>query len=258
MIRTEAYLLVFLPRRLGILTSGGGTVINDFRASLEKAEFGFELFWRSVRVQGVDACEDILAGLSELLKLKRIDAILIFRGGGSKAELAVFNNYDIARAICLSPVPVISAIGHQEDQSSAQDVSFRALGVPKDVGRFFADAVVGYRDNISHWSALIKNAGVSIYRYNSQTLSLVARGIKDAVFSRCHNTEERLLSSGSQLPILARRLIEQRVSELGLLAKPLLALGKEVPARSFSAFSSLAFQIEERIKEKLLRSELTA
>ncbi len=153
--------LNFLPRNLGILTSAGGTVINDFMASLSEAKFGFNLFWLNVNVQGGEAKSSVLKGIEKLTSLGNLDAILIFRGGGSQAELSVFNDYDIARAVCLCPLPVISAIGHQEDQCSAQDVSFKSCGVPKEIGWFFANIVIDYRNrfmqainNTSNYSSL--------------------------------------------------------------------------------------------------------
>ena len=132
----------FLPKRLGIITSSGGTVINDFMNALNTAEFGFELFWFSASVQGQSAKKELIQGIKKLQGIKDLDAILIFRGGGSAADLSVFNDYDIAKAVCKSKLPVFSAIGHQEDQSSIQDVSYQAYGVPKDLGHYFASIVI--------------------------------------------------------------------------------------------------------------------
>ena len=132
--KNKALSLPLLPVKIGILTSAGGTVINDFKASLDLAEFGFKLYWYPVSVQGSSASKDIVKGIKVLSDIKNLDAILLFRGGGSAADLMVFNEYSVAKAICKCSVPVLSAIGHQEDQSSVQDVSFQALGVPKDLG----------------------------------------------------------------------------------------------------------------------------
>lgn len=141
--------LAFLPRNLGILTSSGGTVINDFMASLSEAKFGFNLFWLNVNVQGSEAKSSVLKGIELLSSYPGLDAILIFRGGGSQAELSVFNDYDIAKAVCLSPLPVVSAIGHQADQCSVQDVSYKSCGVPKEIGWYFASIVIDYKDKFS-------------------------------------------------------------------------------------------------------------
>ncbi|HMO18485.1 MAG TPA: exodeoxyribonuclease VII large subunit [Oligoflexia bacterium] len=134
--------LPFLPVKLGLLTSPGGTVINDFKSSLEVCGFGFKLVWCPVRVQGKEAVDDIVDGIKRLEKISDIDVILIFRGGGSAMELGIFNEYKIAKAICLCKKPVLSAIGHEFDQSSAQDVSMMSFGVPKDLGRFFSDMIL--------------------------------------------------------------------------------------------------------------------
>lgn len=148
--------LSYLPKRLGILTSAGGTVINDFLAALEEGKFGFELFWFPVVVQGAEAKSSLLAGIEYFSVRKDLDALLIFRGGGSQADLAVFNDYDVAKAVCAFPYPIISAIGHQEDQSSVQDVSFKGLGVPKDIGTFFANIVLNFRERLSRNISIVK------------------------------------------------------------------------------------------------------
>ena len=148
--------LAFLPRRLGILTSKGGTVINDFRASLDIARFGFELEWFPVQVQGRSARKDLLAGIKYFEERGNIDALLIFRGGGSAADLAIFNDYEVARMVCMSSFPVCSAIGHEEDRSSVQDVSFLAAGVPKDLGRFFSDIVLEHRRGFKEMITVVR------------------------------------------------------------------------------------------------------
>ena len=149
--------LPFLPKRLGVLTSPTGTVINDFCAALETSGFGFELFWYKVNVQGDTAVGDILKGLRYLEQRADLDAILIFRGGGSPAELGVFNNYEIAKAVCLCSKPVVSAIGHQADQCSVQDVSFTACGVPKEIGYFFANIVLDIKRQYGENVKLVGN-----------------------------------------------------------------------------------------------------
>jgi exodeoxyribonuclease VII large subunit len=147
--------LPLLPQKLGVLTSQGGTVINDFIASLGVCGFGFEIEWCPVRVQGRRSEREVIAGVEYLNARSDIDAILIFRGGGSASELGLFNTYEIARAVCTSSKPVFSAIGHEYDQCSVQDVSFLSFGVPKDIGRFFSDMVIDIRKKMFDALSLI-------------------------------------------------------------------------------------------------------
>jgi exodeoxyribonuclease VII large subunit len=163
--------LAFLPRRLGIITSAAGTVIHDFRSSLDESNFGFELFWIPVLVQGAEAKASLVKAIEFFSRTEELDAILIFRGGGSQGDLAVFNDYDVARAVCLAEKPVIAAIGHQEDQSSVQDVSWKALGVPKDIGRFFADIILGFRERIKLSAATVLRLGSAKLEQWAQAVS---------------------------------------------------------------------------------------
>lgn len=175
--KNKERVLPFLSRRLGILTSSAGTVIHDFRASLDVAHFGFELFWLPVSVQGAQAKKEIVAGIKKLSAMD-LDALLIFRGGGAPAELAVFSEYEVAKAICLCPLPVISAIGHQEDQSSTQDVSFLAFGVPKDIGRYFADIVINYRRSLADSAKLIQNSGKTFLERFTERLGSLTKPLR--------------------------------------------------------------------------------
>lgn len=199
--------LPFLPRRLGVLTSAAGTVINDFMASLTEACFGFELFWVQVSVQGADAKRDILSGFERLRDLPELDAVLLFRGGGSAAELSVFNDYDIAKQICLFPLPVLSAIGHQQDQSSAQDVSFLACGVPKDIGRYFSELVLDLRRRYCAAAETIHRSSGVLIAQADERLGYISSFLFQSVRQLLIHKEERFQILRSFIPAATKSLI---------------------------------------------------
>ena len=89
--------------------------------------------------------KDLISSIKTLQQKKDLDALLIFRGGGSAADLSVFSEYEVAKAVCKAKLPVFTAVGHQEDESSVQDVSFMSFGVPKDLGHYFASIVIDLR-----------------------------------------------------------------------------------------------------------------
>ena len=209
--------LPILPRRLGILTSSAGTVINDFRSSLDAGKFGFELFWRHSAMQGLEAKPQILAGLKALSEFPGLDAILVFRGGGSAAELAIFNDYEIARAVCLAPVPVISAIGHQEDQCSVQDVSFRGLGVPKDVGRFFADIVIERRRSFGSFCERFSGLSGALADQTAHRFRLLVQTVRAGAQSALDRPAQFIAGILQQLPVLIARNIAERSQRMSMI-----------------------------------------
>lgn len=201
--------LPFLPRKLGVLTSSAGTVIRDFTTTLDTASFGFELLWFPVRVQGAEARASILRGFQVLQSIPDLDAILLFRGGGSKADLAIFNDYEVARTICMCPLPVIAAIGHEEDQSSAQDVAAISLGVPAKVGQLFADIVIDLRRRMADAARKIQNAARERSGRATDRTSFLLRSICGGPSQRLAAAERDIARLGANVPCMADAVLKR-------------------------------------------------
>jgi exodeoxyribonuclease VII large subunit len=237
--RNKELSLPLLPKRLGVITSSGGTVINDFMSSIEQGQFGFQLFWYPAAVQGSDAVNQVLQGIKVLENYSNLDAILIFRGGGSKSELSVFNNYEVAKAVCLCSLPVISAIGHQEDQSSVQDVSFQALGVPKDIGRYFADIAMGIRERLLDYvgttSAYVEEVVVGADREVGHLAELISSRLEITLEHRF----EQLNRMRVTLPVYCRNFLNQCEQRLNDVGRPLPSMASTLMLRAVSSLTGL-------------------
>ena len=104
-----------LPRKIGIVTSLDGAAIRDIINVLGRRYPNAHLVIRPVRVQGEGAAADLARGLADIVRVPGIDVVIVGRGGGSIEDLWAFNEEAVARAIAASPVPVISAVGHEVD-----------------------------------------------------------------------------------------------------------------------------------------------
>ena len=107
--------LPFLPQTIGIVTSPTGAAVKDILKVLDRRFPNLHIIISPTRVQGKDAIWDVVKALVNLFVIKEIDEIIIARGGGSKEDLMLFNEEAIVRQIAKSPVPVISAVGHEID-----------------------------------------------------------------------------------------------------------------------------------------------
>jgi exodeoxyribonuclease VII large subunit len=108
-----------MPRKIGIVTSLDGAAIRDIIKVLGRRYPNAHLVIRPVRVQGEGAGAEVARGVADIVKVKGIDVIIVGRGGGSAEDLWAFNEEVVARAIVASPVPVISAVGHEVDVTIA-------------------------------------------------------------------------------------------------------------------------------------------
>ena len=109
--------LPVFPRRIGLVTSPTGAVVRDVLSVLARRLPLAEVDVLPVPVQGTTAAAQIRGMLSRAIASGRYDVIVLARGGGSLEDLWAFNDEQLARAIAASPVPVVSAIGHETDFS---------------------------------------------------------------------------------------------------------------------------------------------
>ncbi len=101
--------------RIGVVTSSKGAVIHDIQKVVNKRNPFVEIIIYPVTVQGNTAAEEIIKGIEIFNRYKKIDIIIVGRGGGSLEDLMAFNSENVLRAIFASKIPVISAVGHQTD-----------------------------------------------------------------------------------------------------------------------------------------------
>src|SRR5512145_930620 len=103
------------PSKIGIVTSRQGAALRDMIRVARRRWPAIGITLAPAQVQGENAARDIAAALSTLVSRGGIDAIIVGRGGGSVEDLWAFNEEVVVRAISASPVPTISAVGHETD-----------------------------------------------------------------------------------------------------------------------------------------------
>jgi exodeoxyribonuclease VII large subunit len=107
--------LPLLPQKIGIVTSPTGAAIRDILRVIQRRFANVHLILYPARVQGAGASKEIAEGIRVLNQFLNIDVLIVGRGGGSVEDLWAFNEEEVARAIFVSRIPVISAVGHEID-----------------------------------------------------------------------------------------------------------------------------------------------
>ncbi len=122
--------LPLYPKKIGVITSRSGVVIQDFNANLGR--YGFAISMVDSRVEGKDAIHELLAALKTLSK-QDIEVLVIMRGGGSWESLQAFNTESVVRAIAGFKCPVVTGIGHDVDVTLAELVADVGASTPTAV-----------------------------------------------------------------------------------------------------------------------------
>ncbi len=129
--------LPFLPRRVGVATSTTTAALADFLRVLHTRFPGLPVLVSPCRVQGEGAAATVAAAIQALAR-QGVDVIVVTRGGGSREDLWTFNDELLARTIAASPVPVVSAVGHEIDVTVADLVADARAATPTHAAQLVA------------------------------------------------------------------------------------------------------------------------
>ena len=131
--------LPILPYRLAVISAEDAAGYRDFTRHIAENPYGFEvrqdLF--PALMQGAECPQSIVAALDAVLESgEQYDAVLILRGGGAKLDLACYDDYTLAAVIAQYPLPVLTAIGHDQDFHVCDMVAYEYLKTPTALADF--------------------------------------------------------------------------------------------------------------------------
>lgn len=150
--------LPLLPRKIGIVTSPTGAVIQDMLRILQRRNQGLHVLIYPTKVQGEGAAEEIATGIRHLNTHADIDVIIIGRGGGSMEDLWAFNEEGVAQAIYESRSPVVSAVGHEVDFTIADFVADLRAPTPSAAAELVSAARSELRARVAQADARLRMA----------------------------------------------------------------------------------------------------
>ena len=164
------------PKYIGLVTSPAGAVLHDVVQVLTRRYTLAEVLLSPTPVQGPDAAPAIVDALTRLFLDGRAEVIIVARGGGSMEELWPFNEEVVARAIYASPVPIISAVGHETDFTIADFVADLRAPTPSAAAELVAPHKAALRQEVD---ANLQRLQASIADQNAQRRYALSRLVAD-------------------------------------------------------------------------------
>ncbi|WP_456462298.1 exodeoxyribonuclease VII large subunit [Reichenbachiella sp.] len=148
----QALELSIVPQRLAIISSETAAGYEDFMNQFESNPYGYrailDLF--PATMQGDSAPSSIIDCLHKIHESGLgYEAVILIRGGGSKMDLDCFDDYDLCAHLAQFPLPIITGIGHERDQSIADLVSHTRLKTPTSVAEFLVSRMMTFESEIN-------------------------------------------------------------------------------------------------------------
>jgi len=228
-----------VPRKIGIITSPTGSVIQDMLHILKRRFENLHIILYPVRVQGEGASSEIAEAIDFFNKRMEVDVIIVGRGGGSLEDLWAFNEERLARAIYHSKIPVISAVGHETDYTIADFVADLRAPTPSAAAELVVrdrreidqtlhylegrlesqllQTLQEYRAHLSHLIKTFKEPGKKVEEYLLRVDDFVNRLHRFAAWGLKRKEEKCLRLSESLLlrsPVQRVRSLRSAISEV--------------------------------------------
>jgi exodeoxyribonuclease VII large subunit len=203
------------PRVVGVVTSGDGAAIHDIR----KVAFrrgGAHLLLARAPVQGAGAAERLARAVTSLGRVPEVDVIIVGRGGGSAEDLAAFNDEGLARAIAVSPVPVVSAVGHEIDVTIADLVADARAATPSQAAELVVPDRAARLAELQHLSKRLRRSVAQRLRAERSDIAalIAALGSPRPLLDERQQVLDELVTSlreAGRLALSERRDLVQRL-----------------------------------------------
>ncbi len=220
-----------VPLRVGLVASPGTEGYSDFTGQLLNSPFSFDVTLVKTLVQGETAPPQIAAALATL-DAASLDVICVVRGGGSKGDLACFDDERVARAIAACATPVFTGIGHTGDESVADLVAHTRAITPTKLGEEVVALVARwYEANVLAPSRRLLDYSRDLLDESEAFVAERRRTMVFAVRDRLRAEERHLASTRDRLGVQARGVLRAADSLIQTSRALLVAYD---PARRFA------------------------
>lgn len=195
-------------KRLGLITSAYGDAKNDFLTHL--GGFGFEIHFCNVRVEGLYAIDEITSAIRWFNEnMGDVEALVLTRGGGSLESLQPFNSETMAKAIFASKIPIITAIGHENNETIADLVADVYASTPTDAARILSDPWRQARDLLDSYETNITSVLRGEYTNTEDKLALFESNLVSTVNRTITAKKDRVDSLQRALILSFHRIIDK-------------------------------------------------
>ncbi|MDX1673818.1 MAG: exodeoxyribonuclease VII large subunit [Longimicrobiales bacterium] len=191
------------PRRVGVVTSPVGAAVHDVIRVVEARAPWCTVVLSPARVQGDGAEHEIAAALERLAEHGGVDVIIVGRGGGSVEDLWAFNREEVARAIAASPVPVVSAVGHETDVTIADLVADLRAATPSAAAEQAVPDGAALRRQLRMAAQRIGGAASRIVADQHRRVDTLAAGLESGMQAIMERRARRLTRSMDKLEALS-------------------------------------------------------
>jgi exodeoxyribonuclease VII large subunit len=259
-----------LPQRIAVISSPTAAGYGDFCHQLENNPRGFyfytELF--PALMQGDRVEESVLSALDKVnARLAEFDAVVIIRGGGATSDLSGFDTYLLAAACAQFPLPIITGIGHERDDTVLDSVAHTRVKTPTAAAEFLIDCMNTAADELEVLAARLQEGVRNLLSQEHRKLSVYKNRIPSAAYRRISDAKLALLTARRDIGQAVTSSLSRHRHHLELLQQRLadaspekqLARGYSITLKDGKAVKNVdELQVDDEIVTRLYQGEVAS
>ena len=265
--------LPLVPQRIAIISAetaaGYGDFINQLAQNARGYGFSTTLF--NALMQGNEAVDSIRKAFKTIQQnRKNFDAVILIRGGGAQTDLDSFDSYDLGKTISAFPIPVLTGIGHERDQTVADLTAHTSLKTPTAVAGFLISGMERFDDLLE--KQMYRIAQTFDTKINEQEHELIqyTYALESLTKGVLAQETQFLKEKSMTLKYLSNRLTERQQSQLDTLEKQIRLIdpqtifkrGYSVTLKNGKSINQqqlmIGDQLETRTYDQKIKSRITA
>jgi exodeoxyribonuclease VII large subunit len=182
-------------QRLAVISSEQAAGYRDFRNELSANPqgYGYRLTLFPATMQGQQTEESVIAALDAIAgRMDEFDAVIVIRGGGAQSDLAAFNSYRLTSHLAQFPLPILTGIGHDKDQSVADQVAHTPLKTPTAVATFLTEHNAAFEAELLALGKAVAEWATANLRNEHDRLTACAHRLNVLTSGSIHGETRRL------------------------------------------------------------------
>ena len=209
--------LPVLPKRIAVITSPTAAGYEDFLNQLANNKAGYPFYPKlfPALMQGERTEESVIAALDRIYHhIDCFDVVVIIRGGGSTSDLNSFDSYLLAANCAQFPLPVITGIGHERDDTILDMVAHTRMKTPTAVAEFLIGRMDAAAEELEDLQQEVSELASTILLKQKNFLQLLGARLPVIVTNRIERNRSFLQMAGNKLPASASAMLLRRRSTL--------------------------------------------
>jgi len=227
-----------LPQRIAVISSATAAGYGDFCNQLANNSrgYGFQSELFPAVMQGERVEESILSALDAINhRLDEFDVVVIIRGGGATSDLSGFDTYLLAASCAQFPLPIITGIGHERDDTVIDKVAHTRVKTPTAAAEFLIAKMDQCADALDEMSAQLMQGVRNRLLWEHRRMERLKQRIPSAVYKRIADAKYGLITVQRDLQMASRQFLSIKKHRLELLQQRLDdALPEKQLARGYS------------------------